>query len=78
MKIGDKVVINKTIVIKFTGGIPNWYTTDIYTICNISKSEKTITLDKTLTGYSNLIDKTYLMSLKQLRKQKLDKLNQTR
>lgn len=76
IKIGDKVKINKKIVIRYIGNTPDWYTPDIYTICNISASGNIIFLDKILTGYTNQIHKEYIISIREERKQKLEKLNE--
>jgi hypothetical protein len=73
MKIGDKVKINKKTVLKYIGNIPDWYTTEIYTICSISG--EVMCVDKILTGYTNQIHKQYLIKLTEIRREKLRKLN---
>jgi hypothetical protein len=72
MKIGDKVKINKETVLKYTGCIPSWYTTDIYTICSVSGD--VMCVDKILTGYTNQIHKQYLTTISEIRRKKLQKL----
>lgn len=83
MRIGDKVILDKELILKSDiskNGLPEWYSEDIFTILDIDYNW--VTLNKELNGRNNLrsvndrkkINMLYLKELKSERKHKLIKI----
>ena len=82
MRIGDKVILDKELILKSDigkNGLPEWYSDDIFVIMNIEYNW--VTLDKELKGRKGIhpdnkkqINMYYLKELKYDRKHKLLKI----
>jgi hypothetical protein len=73
-RIGDKVKISKKKALCLNNILPTWYSDQVFTVKEVDKQYKVVTLDKILL-VDNKINICYLKSLKKERKKKLLKLN---